>query len=67
MVRLPNEPYRQFYDRMVAFMSKHLMKRNERHNVEVDGVLVPVAGDELSVSMLNLITLNSGNLMPYSQ
>ena len=26
MKRLPNEPYRQFYDRMVAFVTKHLVK-----------------------------------------
>ena len=57
MLRLPNEPYRQFYDRMVAFISKHLMKRNGRQNVEVDGIFVPDNGDDLSVSMLNLVAI----------
>ena len=57
MVCLPNEPYRQLFDSMVAFVLKHLIVRNERQNVEVDGIQIPTAGDELNVSMLNLITL----------
>ena len=54
--RAPNEPYRQFYDRLVSFASKHLMKENVK-NTEVDGVFVATGGDQLTVSMLNMITL----------
>ena len=57
MVCLPNEPYRQLFDSMVAFVLEHLIVRNERQNVEVDVIQIPAAGDELNVSMLNLITL----------
>ena len=56
MMRLPSEPYRQFYDRMVAFVSKHMM-RGGTNATEVDGVQVPENGDDISVSMLNLNTL----------
>ena len=52
--RSPNEPFRQFYDRMVSFMTKHLMKEGV---TEVDGVTVPTGGDSLSVSLLNMIAL----------
>ena len=57
MSRLPGEPYRQFYDRMVAFVYKHLMQRNTTNATEVDGVQIPDNGDSMSVSMLNLIAL----------
>ena len=54
--RMPNEPYRQLYDRMVSFVSKHLMPRTTALT-EVDGVEIPTAGDQLSVSLLNLVAL----------
>ena len=56
IVREPNEPYRQFYDRMVAFMSKHLMPGTSSE-VNIDSVTVPQTGDALTVSLLNLIAL----------
>ena len=57
MSRLPGEPYRQFYDRMIAFVSKHLAKRAPDVKTTVDGVQIPILGDELSVSILNLVAL----------
>ena len=56
LVRMPNEPYRQLYDRMVSFITKHLMGRSTTIN-EVDGVMIPEDGDQLSVSLLNLVAL----------
>ena len=54
MVRLPDEPYRQYYDRLVAFMTKHLMPEGTQ---EVDGISVKEGGETLSISLLNLIAL----------
>ena len=55
--REPNEPYRQFFDRMVAFISKHLMPATTSL-AKVENVLVPTGGDSLTVSMMNMIALN---------
>ena len=55
--RLPGEPYRQFFDRLVAFMNRHLMPHNTKEEYTVDGVKGPPTGDTLSVSMLNLLAL----------
>ena len=55
--RLPGERYRQFFDRLVAFMNRHLMPHNTKEEYTVDGVKVPPTGDTLSVSMLNLLAL----------
>ena len=55
--RAPNEPYRQFYDRMVSFVTKHLMAEDVK-NTEVDGVIIPRGGDQLTVSLLNMVALN---------
>ena len=55
IARLPNEPYRQFFDRMVAFLRKHLMSSSCK--VEVDGTAVSEGGDGLTVTLLNLLTL----------
>ena len=55
LFRMPNEPYRQLYDRMVSYVTKHLMVRSQL--TEVDGVVIPEGGDQLSVSILNLIAL----------
>ena len=57
MTRLPGEPYRQFYDRIVAFMSRHLMPKNAKQEHSVDGIQVPDNGDTLTVSMLNMLAL----------
>ena len=54
--RMPNEPYRQLYDRMVSFVTKHLMNRSATLP-EVDGIAIPEGGDQLSVSLLNLVAL----------
>ena len=43
--RLPGEPYRQFFDRLVAFMSRHLMPHNTKEEYSVDGIKVPATGD----------------------
>ena len=56
LTRMPNEPYRQLYDRMVSFITKHLMGRSVTMT-EVDGVMIPEGGDQLSVSLLNLVAL----------
>ena len=48
LVREPNEPYRQFFDRMVSFISKHLMPASTA-SVKVESVQVPNTGDTLSV------------------
>ena len=53
---MPNEPYRQLYDRMVSFVTKHLMNRSATLP-EVDGIAIPEGGDQLSVSLLNLVAL----------
>ena len=55
--RLPGEPYRQFFDRLVAFMSRHLMPHNTKEEYSVDGIKVPATGDLLSVSMMNMLAL----------
>ena len=57
MSRQPDEPYRHFFDRLVAFKTKHLMKRATDEKSTVDGVTIPVGGDKLSVSMLNMLAL----------
>ena len=57
MSRLPDEPYRQFFDKLVAFTGRHLMVHNSKEEHIVDGIKVPPAGDSLSVSMLNMLTL----------
>ena len=44
MSRLPDEPYRQYFDRLVAFVSKHLMVRATDEKTAVDGVAVPIGG-----------------------
>ena len=57
MKRLQNEPYRQFYDRMVAFVTKHLVKGHKSKATNLEGIDIPAGGDVLSASLLNLITL----------
>ena len=54
--KMSSETYRQMFDRMVAFATQHLMPANTG-NITVDGIKVPNAGDKLTVSHLNLITL----------
>ena len=55
--RLPSEPYRQFYDRMVAFVTKHLVKGHKTKKSNLDGIDVPAGGDILTASLLNLVAL----------
>ena len=55
--RLPNEPYRQFYDRMVAFVTKHLVKGHKTTKSNLEGIDVPAGGDVLTASLLNLVAL----------
>ena len=57
MTRAPNEPYRQFYDRMIAFLSQHLMQHKVGGDNTVDGTTVPVGGDTLSVTMMNMVAI----------
>ena len=57
MKRLPNEPYRQFYDRMVAFVTKHLVKGHKSKASNLEGIDIPAGGDVLSASLLDLIKL----------
>ena len=57
MSRLPDEPYRQFFDRLVAFTGRHLMTHDGKQEYSVEGIKVPPAGDSLSVSMLNMLAL----------
>ena len=39
--RLPNEPYRQFYDRMVSFVEKHLVKGHRTKTTSLESVSIP--------------------------
>ena len=55
--RAPNEPYRQFYDRLVAFLTQHLMPHKVAGDNTVDGCAVPVGGDQLNVTHLNMVAL----------
>ena len=52
ITRAPNEPYRQFYDRMLSFVSMHLMPYKAGANNTVDGTAVPATGDKMSVSLI---------------
>ena len=56
IARLPTEPYRQCFDRMVAFLRKHLMSSTCKV-VDVDGTTVSERGDVLTVSLFNLLAL----------
>ena len=58
MNRLPNEPYRQFDERILSFVVQHLMPYQAGGVNLVDGVSVPTNGDKLSVSFMNMITLH---------
>ena len=49
--RAPNEPYRQFYDRMLAFLSQHLMPHKDNDRNSVDGTDVPAGGDKMNVTL----------------
>ena len=55
--RLPNEPYRQFYERILSFMVQHLVPYQAKGGNLVSGVAVPPEGDTISVSLMNLVTL----------
>ena len=55
--RLPNEPYRQFYERILSFMVQHLVPFQAKGVNLVNGVAVPPEGDKISVSLMNLVTL----------
>ena len=57
ITRAPNEPYRQFYDRMLSFVSMHLMPYKAGANNTVDGTAVPATGDKMSVSLMNLVAV----------
>ena len=48
-----SESYRQYHERLLAFARQHLTKAN----TSVDGVHSGVAGDKLTISHMNLITL----------
>ena len=51
--KLPNESFRQFYERMVDHVQKHLTKPN----VKLENYDSGVTGDKMNISMLNLIVL----------
>ena len=55
--RAPNEPYRQFYDRMIAFLSQHLMPHKDNDRNSVDGTDVPAGGDKISVTLMNMVAM----------
>jgi len=55
--RLPNEPYRQFYERIQSFVVQHLMPGSAKEVILVNGVAVPHEGDKISVSLMNMVTL----------
>ena len=57
LTRLPNEPYRQFYERMQSFVVQHLMPYKTKDVNLVNGVIVPPEGDKISVSLMNMVTL----------
>ena len=47
------ESYRQYHERMLAFARQHLTKEN----ITVDGITSGARGDSLTISHMNLITL----------
>ena len=57
LTRAPNEPYRQFFDRMLAFLSQHLMPHKVAGDNTVDGTAVPVGGDKITVTMMNMVAM----------
>ena len=57
LTRLPNEPYRQFYERIQSFVVQHLMPFKAKGANLVNGVDVPPEGDKISVSFMNMVTL----------
>ena len=52
--RRSQESHLQLFERLMDFAEKHLVKDV---NKEVDGVQVPAGGDKMSVSIMNMITL----------
>ena len=46
IVREPSEPYRQFFDRLVSYVSKHLMPPSAEPT-RVDSIQVPTEGDKM--------------------
>ena len=57
LTRAPNEPYRQFFDRMLAFLSQHLMPYKRGGDNTVDGTVVPAGGDKITVTMMNMVAM----------
>ena len=53
MEKNASESYRQYHERILAFARQHLT----RANVVVDGVHSGIAGDSLTISHMNLLTL----------
>ena len=55
----PEETYRNFWNRLVGYVSQHLAKNPaDGSKLTVEGATVPEAGDTISVTMLDLITIH---------
>ena len=54
MVRLPNETYRNFFNRLVGFVRQHLPDKR----VSAEGVTSPPTGELLSIGLLDSIAIH---------
>ena len=53
MVKLPQETYRNFYNRLVGFVRQHLPKSE----IKVEGAVSPATGEDLTVALLDSIAV----------